>query len=151
MHVHFCQINGRGLLLLNVWHEDVPWNKISYETLWEIYSVRCNSWRTHDFNMPKCWTDSSNDRLYMDGICHWWYVTEDRGEHFLVSFYYAMRVFFTTHIPLDITSDIYPNFLSRFVTRHLVVFNGSIGSISWHISEITYHISFLDELGVQES
>jgi len=81
-YVHFCQINGRGLRLLNVRREDVPWNEISYEPLWEINSVRCNSWRKLDFNMPKCWTDSSNDRLCMNGICHWWYVSEDRDEHF---------------------------------------------------------------------
>ena len=64
------------------------------------------------------------------------------------------EVFLTTTIPLDIPLYIYiyPNFLFRFVKRHLVVFNGSIASISWYLLDKTiYHISILGELDAKES
>jgi molecular chaperone HtpG len=32
--------------------EHVVWNEISYEPLWEIYSLRNNSWRKLDIKMP---------------------------------------------------------------------------------------------------
>jgi len=146
-YVHFCQTNGWGLRLLNVRHEDVPSNEISYEPLWEIYSVRCNSWMKLNFNMPKCWTDSPNDRLYMDEICHWSYVTEDRDEHFSVSFDLTNKMFFTTKIPLDKDT----NLSFRLTKRHLVVFNRFIASISWYLDTTTFHISILGELDMKES
>ena len=148
----FSRIDGYVLRHLGVQRKDVSRNEISYEPLWEIYSQRYNSWRILDVNMPVCLTDCSNQRLYMDGICYWWSESENYDEHFLVSFNLSNELFLTTIIPLDIPSDMYPNFLYSFVNRHLVVFNGSIATISWYLSDkATYHISILGELGVKES
>jgi hypothetical protein len=40
-----------NLELINVRREDVPWNEISYEIVWEIYSLRSNYWRKLDVDM----------------------------------------------------------------------------------------------------
>jgi hypothetical protein len=88
--------------------------------------------------------------IVMDGICHWWSESENCDKHFLVSFNLSNEVFLTTTIPLYIPSDIYPNFLFSFVKSHLVVFNGSITSISWYLlDKTTYHISIFGELDVK--
>jgi len=69
-HTLFSRIDGHVLRQLGVQRKDVSWNEKSYEPLWEIYSQRYNSWRILYVNMPVCLTDSSNQQLYMDEICH---------------------------------------------------------------------------------
>ncbi|CAJ2666480.1 unnamed protein product [Trifolium pratense] len=127
---------------LGVRREDVPWNEISCEPVWEIYSLRCNSWKKLDFDMPNCWDDNwSYKRLYTEGVCHWWSDRED----LLVSFDLRNEMFFTTAIPLDI-SDTDPDLWLR---KFLAMLNGSIASILWYTTY--FHISILGELGVNES
>jgi hypothetical protein len=46
--IHFTHMSEDDLELANVQREDVPWNEISYEPVWEIYSLRCNPWRKHN-------------------------------------------------------------------------------------------------------
>jgi hypothetical protein len=46
--IHFTRMSEDDLELANVRREDLPWNEISYEPVWEIYSLRCNSWRKLD-------------------------------------------------------------------------------------------------------
>jgi molecular chaperone HtpG len=144
----FCRTTSRALQHLNVGEEDVPWNEISYEPLWEIYSLRCNSWMKLDFDIPKLCYDSSEERLYKDGVCHWWFESKTR-EQFLVSFNLSNETFFTTEIPLDIHPDRDSNLKFRLLGRHLVMFNGSIASILWYST--TFHILILGELGMKES
>jgi F-box interacting protein len=103
--------------------------------LWQIYSLRSNSWKKLDFDMPIRWSHNwSYGRLYTEGVFHWW-----SDDDLLVSFDLSNEMFFTTAIPID------PN----LSTKKLVMLNGSIASI---ICCITYfHISILGELGVNES
>ncbi|KAK2403988.1 putative F-box protein [Trifolium repens] len=103
--------------------------------LWQIYSLRSNSWKKLDFDMPIRWFHNMPyGRLYTEGVFHWW-----SDDDLLVSFDLSNEMFFTTAIPID------PN----LSTKKLVMLNGSIASI---ICCITYfHISILGELGVNES
>ncbi|AET02478.1 putative F-box domain-containing protein [Medicago truncatula] len=151
-YIQFTPISSGRLKRLNVQHEDVSWNEISYEPEWEIYSLRCNSWKKHDVNMPKRWCSGSYEPLYIDGLSHWWSVSENCDEHLLVSFDLSNEMFFTTTIPIDIPLDIDTNFHLGFVYRRLVVLNRSIASISWYLLDKTiFYISILGELGVKES
>jgi len=107
-------------------HEDVSSNEISYQPEWEIYSLRCNSWKKLDVNMPKRCNIGQFEPLYIDGMSHWWSESENRDEHLLVSFDLNNEMFFTTSIPIDIPLDIDTNFYLGFVCRRLVVLNRSI-------------------------
>jgi F-box interacting protein len=85
-NIRFERISDRELRLLNVRKEDVPRDEISYDPVWEIYSLKCNSWRKLDMNMP-CWSPCAvYESLWIDGICHWWADSENCDEHLLVSF-----------------------------------------------------------------
>jgi len=151
-YMQFTPISSGHLERLDVRYEDVSWNEISYEPEWEIYSLRCNSWRKLDVNMPKRCFSGSCEPLYIDGMSHWWSESENCDEHFLVSFDLSNEMFFTTTIPIDIPLDIDTNFYLGFVRRRLVVLNRSIASISWYLLDTTtFHISILGELGVKES
>ncbi|CAJ2654295.1 unnamed protein product [Trifolium pratense] len=143
-YIAFSQISEDHLEL----PEDVSWNE---EPVWEIYSLRSNSWRKLDVHMPVHWRFRT---LYMDGMCHWWSRNGNYDEHFFVSFNLNNDMFTTTTIPLDIPSNIVTDFKFKHVQRHLVVLNGSIASISYYailLDQITFHVSILGELGVKES
>jgi molecular chaperone HtpG len=129
---------------------EVQWGEIDYEPLWEIYSLRCNSWRKIDVDIPTDWEVCSEQRLFMGGICHWCSRCKNNGEdqHFLVSFDLTNELSFTTLIPF---LDIDANEKCNFVQRNLTMLNGSIASISWYLHTSTFHISVLGELGVKES
>ncbi|CAJ2655246.1 unnamed protein product [Trifolium pratense] len=145
----FEKIDSRALQHLGVRREDVPWNELPFEPLWEIYSLRCNSWKKLDFDMPVCWFDNwSYERLYTEGVCHWWSNSVNR-ENVLVSFDLRTEMFFTTAIPLEIAPDTDPSHNFLFVERRLAMLNGSIASILWYTT--TFHISILGELGVKKS
>ncbi|GAU28328.1 hypothetical protein TSUD_256560 [Trifolium subterraneum] len=154
--------------------EDVPLEDRSYDPLFEIYSLRSNSWRILDVNMPHCYDDcydvdmpdcydvnmASFEKpvgVYMDGVCHWWGTTDfgNGGEGYLVSFDLRNEVFFTTPIPtrldMDISRDPISTVWPQAIDRKLVVLNESIALISNRIEATTFHISILAELGVKES
>jgi molecular chaperone HtpG len=124
---------------------------ISKEPLWEIYSLRSNSWKKLDVDMsmvmfPKEVEDIS--RFYMDGMCHWWDKVEKDGDGaYFVSFDVSNEVCFTTPMPLDIDDT----FDLRLVKRQLVMLSGSIALISYSGKTATLHISILGEIGVKES
>ncbi|KAK2431934.1 hypothetical protein QL285_030101 [Trifolium repens] len=133
--------------------EDVPLEDRSYDDLLEIYSLRSNSWRILDVNLPDCYHDQPLG-VYMDGVCHWWGITDyDNGEGCLVSFDLRNEVFFTTPTPLDTDLSRDPISVERpqAIDRRLVVLNESIALISNRFKATTFHISILVELGVKES
>jgi molecular chaperone HtpG len=128
--------------------EHVVWND---EPLWEIYSLRNNSWKKLDIKMPMLMVSSGDVeivRFYMDGMCHWWTQNpswcEDTDEAYLVSFDVSNEVFFTTPMPDD-------GFDLGLVESHLVMLNGYIALISYYGETATFYISILGEIGVKES
>ncbi|GAU28750.1 hypothetical protein TSUD_372590 [Trifolium subterraneum] len=112
-HVCFFEITDQNRLPSDVQWEDVWSSQTYYEPLWEIYSLRCNSWRKIDVDIPINWEISSQVQLFMDGICHCCTSCKNNGEHehFLVSFDLTNEVSFATHIPLDIDAN--ENFLGE--------------------------------------
>ncbi|XP_045807603.1 F-box/kelch-repeat protein At3g06240-like [Trifolium pratense] len=125
---------------------------ISKEPLWEIYSLRSNSWKKFDVDMSMVMSQNEAEhiaRFYMDGMCHWWDNVEkdSSDETYFVSFDMSNEVFFTTPMPshVDDTFDL------RLVKRQLVMLNGSIALISYSGETTILHISILGEIGVKES
>ncbi|XP_045822152.1 putative F-box protein At3g16210 [Trifolium pratense] len=110
---------------------------------WEIYSMRSNSWRKLDIDMPLRINESVV--VYMNGMCHWWGIKV--GKEYVVSFDLSNDVFLTTPTPLDMCD----NSNLGMVERHLVVLNMSISLISNYAMNTTFHISVLGQLGVRES
>ncbi|KAG4989785.1 hypothetical protein JHK82_032094 [Glycine max] len=117
--------------------------------IWDIYSLRSNSWRKLDVNMPWCHMDI--DRLYLDGMCHWLGGTNNTSDAYLVSFDLSNKVFFTTQMAIGIPSNMHDSFNSYSVLRNLLLLNGSIAVISNYEDMTTFYISILVELGVKES
>ncbi|KAE9614429.1 hypothetical protein Lal_00033783 [Lupinus albus] len=108
---------------------------------WQLYSLKSNSWKELDFEMP---SNLSNDEIYFNGMCHWWgRKIFDEEELVLVSFNLSDEVFYTTQVD---TTKCYLLF-----TRALVVINDSIATIVMHEDENCYDISILGEIGVKES
>jgi len=128
---------------------------ISLDSLWEIYSLRSNSWRKLDVDMPYSLECIEGTQVYMDGVCHW--LCEDDYESSqghdspsgpcLVSFDLSNDVFFTTPIPSDLDGCFYVGEL----WINLVVLNESIALISFHEKTASFHISILGELAIKES
>ena len=116
------------------------------QTLWEIYSLKGNSWRTLNFDMPTSYPSYNN--VYMSGLCHWLHEEQNLSfEVSLVSFQLSNETFLITPIPC-----IDDDFGSLFPSRsHLAVLNGSITLMSYRYQTTTFHISILGELGVKES
>ncbi|XP_004510017.1 F-box/kelch-repeat protein At3g06240-like [Cicer arietinum] len=113
------------------------------DNIWEIYSLRSNSWKKLDVDMP-CRDVESVD-VYMNGMCHWWGQTSD--EEYVISFDLSDEVFLKTPIPLEM----YDSQESEWVERHLAVLNMSIALISNYANNASFHISILCEIGVMES
>ena len=114
------------------------------DPMWEIYSLRSNSWRKLDIKMP---SSCANEKLYTDGMCHWWSRSDDNNSRDeepprLVSFDLYNEVFLTTNLPSDI--------LERYDMLYLTLLNGSIAFIIYD-ETTTFHIRILGELGVKES
>ncbi|GAU10948.1 hypothetical protein TSUD_112420 [Trifolium subterraneum] len=126
---------------------DGRYDPIFCDPLFVIYSLRSNSWRILDIDMPPYWFRSDAYQgleVYSDGMCHW-LAKYHTDEEFIVSFDLSDEVFFKT--PMDENSDF--SFSTRY---HLVVLNGSIALISSHESDYTtLQISILGELRVRES
>jgi F-box interacting protein len=136
--------------------EFIPEDRSSYETFWMIYSLRSNSWRKLDLNIPNRYYYSQNRLVgaYTNGVCHWWARTDDSpniedAEEYLLSFDFSSELMFTTPRPsyLDLRRCV----SFKFVDRCLVVLNESIALISNDLEMATIDISILGELGVRES
>jgi molecular chaperone HtpG len=86
----------------------------------------------------------------MDGVCHWLYKQYKKympvGQC-LVSFSLSNEVSFTTLIPPEVDDcfDVSAKWIN------LVVLNGSIALISYHVKMTTFHVSILGQLGFKES
>ncbi|XP_057439512.1 F-box/kelch-repeat protein At1g24800-like [Lotus japonicus] len=114
--------------------------------VWEIYSLRSNSWRKLDPDIlitgdGPC----SGHEIYMNGVCHWFGYSQSDScaleDTHLVSFNFSNEIFYTTPLPLD----------DRRVQNDLAVLNESIAVISNHDETATLHISILGEIGMKES
>ncbi|KAK2447759.1 F-box/kelch-repeat protein [Trifolium repens] len=134
--------------------EIMPGDEIPCDPVWEIYSLRSNSWRILNMDMPKLKVHTSDVeivRFYLDGICHWWTQGESHREccynAHLVSFDVINEVFYTTPMP----SDLYDEFSLVAVECQLVTLNGYIALIQYYGESSSFHISLLGELGVAES
>jgi len=135
--------------------EEFVLRDVSLDSVWEVYSLRSNSWRKLDVDMPYSLECKEGTQVYMDGVCHW--LCEDDYESSekhnspsgpcLVSFYLNNEVFFVTPIP----SDLDDCFDIEALWINLAVLNGSIALISYHEEMSTFHISILGELAVKES
>jgi molecular chaperone HtpG len=135
------------------WEEDLSLDNTSVDEpmeedldlcpMWEIYSLRSNSWRKLNIEMP---CSRAYEKLYMDEVCHWLSQTDDPNsyevERCLVSFDLCNEVFLTTMLPSDITE--------RYVLLHLTLLNGSIAFIKYD-ETTTFDIRILGEIGVNES
>jgi molecular chaperone HtpG len=119
--------------------------ELDCDHLWEIYSLRSNSWRKLHVDMPYTVQCSGDVQVYIDGVCHW------LSEHYyiepcLVSFYLSNEEFFLTPIPSDVDDvKVSPSWLN------LAVLNESLALISYHEETTTCHISILSEFGMKES
>ncbi|CAJ2634140.1 unnamed protein product [Trifolium pratense] len=124
----------------------------SYETFWEIYSLRSNSWRKLDLCIPNryYYTLDRGIGVYTNGVCHWWARTDDSVifEECLVSFNFSNEELITTPAPLYLYVN---SRCFKFVERRLVLLNETVALISTYLETGTFHISILGELGVRES
>ncbi|GAU34078.1 hypothetical protein TSUD_255740 [Trifolium subterraneum] len=130
--------------------DNMVWEDRSYDPLWEIYSLKSNSWKKFDVDMRNCYyySELRGIGLYTDGVFHWWARSASKNiEECLMSFDFSKEVMFTTLVPLNIDGG----FDVGFVERHLVSLNGSIALISNYKKESTFCISVLAKLGVRES
>jgi len=119
--------------------------------IWEIYSLRSNSWRKLDIDVPKC--TSFHDKFYFEGICHWLdaYGDYSRAERYLVSFDLSNEECYTTPTPIDIPLELYDNFDINLMVKHLFLLNGRIAVISNYHQTTTFYISILGEIGKKET
>ncbi|XP_004514373.2 F-box protein CPR1-like [Cicer arietinum] len=125
-------------------YADVPWDEhVGFPPMWEIYSLRSNSWRKLDVDIPFCLLDHE---VYMDGFCHWSgkddYHSLSKVGPCLVSFDLCNEVFLTTPFPSDM--------VDHYNILRMVLLNGSIAFIIYDEST-TFHIRIVGELGVKES
>ena len=129
--------------------DEEPWQEyLDFEPiwlLWEIYSLRSNSWRKLDIEMPFCWP--VNKKLHLEGVCHWITQmddknTSDQESPRVVSFDLCNEVFLTTPLPSDIVESL--DFMC------LTLLNEAIAVIIYD-ETTTFQISILGELGVKES
>ncbi|TKY49736.1 F-box/kelch-repeat protein [Spatholobus suberectus] len=116
--------------------------------LWQIYSLKRNSWKKLDLNMTRAsriWNPFGS-AVNLNGSLHWWGSKHhDKGteEDLLISFDVSNEVFHTTPIGWRTNSEL--------VNRYLAVFNGSIAMISNSLWSNYLDISILGEVGVKES
>jgi len=148
----FDELTYHDCKRLGLEFRDVPWQDISYEPVWEIYSFRNNSWSKFYFDFPLMeipYNPYEIVRFYRDGMCHWWYKSEDHlFETSLMSFDVSNGLFITTPMPKD-NDDVLD---LNWIKRHLVtLINEYIVLISYRGEMTTFHISILSEIGVKES
>jgi F-box interacting protein len=104
---------------------------------WEIYSLKSNSWKKCNFDMPvRDWIIGSD--VYLNGVCRWW--GNVNNELFLVSFNFCNEVCLTTPSPIENVQD---------CDADLVVLYGHVAMIS-NRKKTSFQISILGELGVKK-
>ncbi|CAI8617269.1 unnamed protein product [Vicia faba] len=140
--LHIFQPSGRDLKLAR---------DKSLNPFWEIYSLKNNSWKKIEIDMPSCSKYNSGFetfRVYLDGVCHWLNLNrnDNYDEASLISFDLSSEVFI--NIPI-------PSFAGECCTR-LSVLNDSIVLFTYHHNmrtfEIsTFDISVLSEIGAEKS
>ncbi|MED6155642.1 hypothetical protein PIB30_006815 [Stylosanthes scabra] len=116
--------------------------------IWQIYSLKSNSWRTlgEEVRIP-CGNWGHCFHVYLNGICHWWGVLSDNDhEEVLVSYNLSNDEVVTT--PLDLLEC---KGCHTFGFKHLTLLNGSIAMITGSWSDQLFHIWVLGEVGVKES
>ena len=114
-----------------------------HDSIWEVYSLRSNSWEKLDVDIPTGYYPSGIG-IHTNGVCHWW----DGFDDCMVSFDLTSDIFFRTPLP----SYVHDYFGFVLVDRRLVTLNGSVAFISSYENKSTsFHISILGELGVKES
>ncbi|XP_050907563.1 F-box protein CPR1 [Lathyrus oleraceus] len=123
----------------------------SLKPFWEIYSLKNNSWKKLEINMPTCSKHNSGFgtfRVYLRGVCHW--LNLDGENNYigasLISFDLSNEMYISTPVP---------SFAGEHCTG-LSVLNDSIALFTYHENmrtfEIsTFEISLLGEIGVKES
>ena len=113
-----------------------------HDPFWEIYSLKNDSWRKMDIDMP---VHVNFDNVCLNGICHWLGEENDNYDIVVVSFHLGNEVCFVTALPfledMHYDSD----------NVNLQVLNGSIAVIVNHIETKSFYISILGEIGVEES
>ncbi|CAK8532267.1 unnamed protein product [Lathyrus sativus] len=119
----------------------------SNESIWELYSLKTNSWRKLDVNIP-LGSVTLGATVHTSGVCHWW----DKNEDCLVSFDLGCEVFYKTPLPLHVDG----NFYYEPKDKRFMALNGSISFITTYAANdgsttSTFHISILGEYGVKES
>ncbi|KAK7258719.1 hypothetical protein RIF29_24301 [Crotalaria pallida] len=119
-------------------------SSIRPKPLLQIYSLRSNSWRDLDVEMP---THDCHNQVYLNGVCHWLsYKLSNREELVLVSFNLSDEVLHTT--PLD-CRDCFA--YADWNRSALVVLNDSIAMITGTPCTNLFDISILGAIGVKES
>ncbi|KEH28843.1 putative F-box protein At3g16210 [Medicago truncatula] len=117
----------------------------SDESVWQIYSLKSNSWRDLEVEMPNhTWTDqwqNAGKSVYCQGMCHWWGYEDYDGDEVLVSFNLSDEVFITTPFNYN---------WGRFF-KHMVVLKEFIAMIEYEDDPFYFFISILGEIGVAES
>ncbi|XP_058726193.1 F-box/kelch-repeat protein At3g06240-like [Vicia villosa] len=119
----------------------------SNESIWELYSLRKNTWRKLDVDIP-LGSATLDALVHTNGMSHWW----DKDEDCLVSFDLSNEVFFKTPLPLDVGDTVY----FESIDKRFVALNGSIAFITTYTASYgsttpTLHISILGEHGVKKS
>ncbi|KAG2384056.1 Heat shock protein [Vigna angularis] len=125
------------------------YTKWDYTHLFEIYSVRSNSWRKLKINItPRVEYGIIDGKFYFDGMCHWLCrIDGDRSwDPCLVSFDMRNETYYTTPTPLDIPLDICDIFNRGYMRWYLFLLNGSIALMSTYGYNTTFYISILTEL-----
>ncbi|XP_058754870.1 F-box/kelch-repeat protein At3g06240-like [Vicia villosa] len=115
--------------------------------IWEIYSLRTNSWRILDLNVHHM-SLNCYGQLNVDGLSHWMCKSVTHNEKYLLSFDWSNEVFITTPMPSYIEDK---NLDYCLVPKELVLLNGSIALILHFLETTTFHILVLGELRVKES
>lgn len=123
------------------WDDVKTWS----DPLWEIYSLRSNSWRKLNLDIPFHYKTSTCVAVYINGVCHW--LGETKDGTYLMSFDFSNEVVFTTPLPLDRHNRVE----IAWVQRYLVVLNGCIAMITKYRMMTSFSISVLGELGIRES
>ncbi|PNX96451.1 F-box protein [Trifolium pratense] len=109
------------------------------DPFWEIYSLKSNSWRKIDFDMPIIsWI--FNSIVYFDGVCHW------LGEtNMVVSFQLCNEVYFITPCPFEEDTH------DKEFEVNLTVLNESVAIITNCNNTTFFQVFILGEFGVEES
>lgn len=112
------------------------------DSFWQVYSLKSNKWKPLDgVRLPFLQYNPNGLEVYLDGVCHWLGRKKTNGQLFLVSF--NLEAFNSALTPVD--ADVTESSLK------LVVLNGSVAMITQHADPMSFSISILGQIGVQNS